>query len=110
MHGSSVDDRVKNFAELSFHFCLRLPQNTYDEASGDVALVSASPSDSTMGSTNGALRSLNASFAATDGKVLLNTPTKSTISSSTSGASPAMTRFLSSQKSSRIFFEINPAK
>ena len=100
MHGSSVDDRVKNVAELLFHFCLRFPQHTSDEASGDVTLVSASPSGSTMGSTNGAVRSLNASFAPIDGKVVLNTPTTSTIPSSTSGASPAMTRFLSSQKSS----------
>ena len=65
-----------------------------------MTLVSASPSGSTMGSTNEAVRSLNASIVATDGKVVLNTPTKSTIPSSTSGASPAMTRFLSSQKSS----------
>ena len=100
MHGSFVDARVKNIAELSFHFCLQLPQHTYDEASGDVALVSASPSGYTMGSTNGAVRSLNASFAAADGKAVLNTPTKSNIPSSTGGASPAMTRFLSSQKSS----------
>ena len=73
--------------------CLRLPQHTYDEASGDVALVSASPSGSTMGSTNGAVRSLNASFAAADGKAVLNSPTKSTILSSTGDASPVMTRF-----------------
>ena len=53
-----------------------------------------------MDSTNRAERPLNASFAAADDKAVLNTPAKSTIPSSTGGASPTMTRFLSSHKSS----------
>ena len=37
IHSSAVDARVKNVAELSFHFCLQLPQHTYDEATNNVA-------------------------------------------------------------------------
>ena len=100
IHGFAVDARVQYIAELSFNFCLRLQQHTYDEATDDIALVSASHSSYTMDITNRAIRSLNASFAAADDKSVLNTPTNSTISSGTDSASPTMTKFLSSQKSS----------
>ena len=89
MHGSSVDSRVVNAPDLSFHFCLRLPQHTYDEATGDITLLVNAPSCSAK-SPNPA-RDLLSTFSARDSST--TTPNTSTPSGSTAGTSPAMTRF-----------------
>ena len=38
MHGSSIDLRVIKSPDLSFHFCLRLPQHTSDDTTGNFTL------------------------------------------------------------------------
>ena len=39
LHGSSINHRVIKALDLSFHFCLRLPQHTYDDTITNVTLI-----------------------------------------------------------------------
>ena len=92
IHGSSIDPRVIKALDLSFHFCLRLPQHTYDDTTSIVTLIANYPRTPTSSTT---ARALGACFAA-----ISSTPTKSPGVTSSNGTSPTMTQFLSSQKSS----------
>ena len=97
MHGSSIDPRVVKATDLSFYFCLRLPQHTYNDATGVTTLIANSSPTPTSSTT---ARSLTSCFATTSsGTPSSGTPTKGTSITSTNGTSPAMTRFLSAQKS-----------
>ena len=92
-----MDSRITNDCKLSFQFCLRLPQHTYDDATGVMTLIVNSSPTPTSSTT---ARSLTSCFAATSsGTPSSGTPTKGTSITSTNGTSPAMTRFLSAQKS-----------
>ena len=93
MHGSSIDPRVINAPDLSFNFCRRLPQHIYDDTTSIVTLIANSPRIPTSSTT---ARALGAWF-----DVIASILTKSPGVTSPNGTSPAMTRFLSSQKSSR---------
>ena len=96
MNGSSVDARIVNLSDLTFHICLRLPQHPYDDVTGVVQLINRAPSIPV--STSSIARSLGSCFAASGGSIGVNTPPKRNAPLTTGSAFPAMTRFLSSQK------------
>ena len=98
MHGSSIDPRVIKSPDLSFHFCLRLPRHTYDDITGNVTLIASSPYTPTSSTTVCVLGTCFAAISSDTNSA--STPTKTPGVTSTNGTSPAMTRFLSSQKSS----------
>ena len=60
MHSSSSDPRVIKSPDLSFHFCLRLPQHSFDDTTGNVTLIANSPHAPTSSTT---ARALGACFA-----------------------------------------------
>ena len=98
MHGSSIDPRVIKSPDLSFHFCLRLPQHTYDDITGNVTPIVSSPYTPTSSTTVCVLGTCFAAISSDTNSA--STPTKTSCVTSTNGTSPAMTRFFLSQKSS----------
>ena len=66
MNGSSVDVRIINVPDLNFHFCLQLPQHSYDDTTGVVQLIDSAPSIPV--STSSIARPLDSCFAASGAK------------------------------------------
>ena len=51
MNGSSIAPRVIKSPDLSFHFCLRLPQHTYNDTTSIVTLIANPPHTPTSSTT-----------------------------------------------------------
>ena len=92
MHGSTVDARVIDVPDLSFYFCLKLPQSTYDDATDKVTAISSSTPIQRSRSLTA--RSLSTCFNAT-GDTPPPKPSVNTLTPAVIRTSPAMKLFLS---------------
>ena len=98
--GSATDNRIYRACDLSFTFCIRLPQYLYDVANKSATKVSTSKSIGGTGTAGGGAGSAGTSLA-TAFLAVASTPTSAagttaTTGSSTSVSSPAMELFLAS--------------
>ena len=94
MNSSSVDARISTMPDLSFYFCLKLPQSTYNSANGTVTAIGGS---SIQGTCSGVAQNLGKCFNVAS-NTPPSTPTSTKLVNATTGSSPAMTLFLSTQK------------
>ena len=95
MHCSSVDAKVIAVPELSFYFCLKLPQFTYDDAYDESTVIVGSTL--VQSSCSGVARSFGGCFS-TSGATPPSTPTTTNASGTTTGFPLTMTLFLNTQK------------
>ena len=87
MNGSSVDARVSTVPDLSFYFCLKLPQSTYNGVDGTVTAIGG-----------GTTQNARSSVAQNLFSIPTRTPTANNLANVNTGSSPAMALFLSTQK------------